>query len=54
MPAAAEAGPLIDARGLLSEEWRFLERTGRLEEARATGRLIMQIDRRLAELGVEP
>ncbi len=54
MPAAREAGPLIDARGLLFQEWRFLERQGRATEARATGRLIEEIDRRLAAMGVAP
>lgn len=52
LPAAREAGPLVDARGLLGNEREFLLRRGRLDEAAQTGRLIEAIDRRLRELGV--
>ncbi|MFN2443626.1 MAG: hypothetical protein ABR517_13175 [Thermoanaerobaculia bacterium] len=44
------AGPLLDARGLLGEELRFLERRGREEEAARTKALIENIDQRLAEV----
>ncbi|HVR42589.1 MAG TPA: hypothetical protein VMS56_04015 [Thermoanaerobaculia bacterium] len=51
-PAAAAAGPLIDARGLLAHELEFLRRRGRERQAAETERTIREIDRRLDELGV--
>jgi hypothetical protein len=48
--AARIAGPLLDARGLLSEELRFLERRGRGKEAGETKALIESIDQRLDEV----
>ncbi|MGH9458405.1 MAG: hypothetical protein ACRD2J_12305, partial [Thermoanaerobaculia bacterium] len=50
LPAAYEAGPLLDARGLLAEEARFLRRRGRDAEAAETERLLEKIDGRLADL----
>jgi hypothetical protein len=47
--ASRIAGPLIDARGLLSQELRFLERRGREDEARRTQALIESIDQRLEQ-----
>ena len=48
--AARIAGPLLDARGLLSEELRFLERRQREKEAEETKALIESIDQRLGEV----
>lgn len=52
LPAAREAGPLLDARGLLRDERDFLLNRGREREAAGTERLIEGIEKRLAELGV--
>lgn len=52
--AARIAGPLLDARSLLSQELRFLERRGRYREAEETKALIASIDQRLEKVLREP
>jgi len=51
--AARSAGPLIDQRGLVSDELAWLEATGRNSAAADTRAELERINARLAELGVE-
>jgi len=53
-PAARSAGPLLDQRGLISDELSWLEATGRIEQAERTRLEIRRIDERLVDLGVSP
>jgi len=48
------AGPLLDARSLLNQELRFLERRGRDDEAEQTRALIASIDLRLEKVSGFP
>jgi hypothetical protein len=50
--AARSAGPLIDQRGLISDELAWMEATGREQEAARTRDEIARIDAELARLGV--
>ncbi len=52
--AARSVGPLIEQRGLISDELVWLEATGQQREAERTRQEIAQINRNLAELGGAP
>ena len=53
-PSGPQWGPLIDQRGLISDELAWLEATGRRREAARTKEEIARIDTRLQELGLTP
>lgn len=53
-PAARVAGPLIDARSLVSQEVQWLDATGRREQAAAARAEIAAFDSALREVGVAP
>jgi len=52
--AALSVGPLVEQRGLISDELVWLEATGQRQEAERTKDEIAKINKNLAELGVAP
>jgi hypothetical protein len=50
--AALSAGPLIDQKGLISDELAWAEATGRVDRAARIREEIERIDRELDRLGI--